>query len=262
VVVEDQLDKIVIMVQKLRRTVEVQAITVPISDGVGVNLKLPAAASRALKTLIFDASGNATVGTPTLQTILAVDETDTNGTKDKMVSNNLARDWTRTATVVIGVPVAMGVNQVTVTDAIATVGPTISSTGSDTHIDLNLTPKGNGSLVFDGQKWPTADGLPNQFLVTDGAAQAAWVDSGDITATSVISDMSTGSPTSLTLLTGLNGASIIEIGFQGLSLSAAATAPIIRIGDAGGIETSGYSGDGINLAGAFTKQASTAAWRS
>ena len=42
------------------------------------------------------------------------------------------------------------VNQIDVTNAATGNGPTISSTGSDTNINLNLTPKGSGVVMIDG----------------------------------------------------------------------------------------------------------------
>ena len=42
------------------------------------------------------------------------------------------------------------VNQFDVTNAATGSGPTISSTGSDTNINLNLTPKGSGVVMIDG----------------------------------------------------------------------------------------------------------------
>jgi hypothetical protein len=42
------------------------------------------------------------------------------------------------------------VNQFDVTNAATGNGPTISSTGGDTNIDLNLTPKGSGVVMIDG----------------------------------------------------------------------------------------------------------------
>jgi hypothetical protein len=42
------------------------------------------------------------------------------------------------------------VNQIDVTNAATGNGPTISSTGGDTNINLNLTPKGSGVVMIDG----------------------------------------------------------------------------------------------------------------
>ncbi len=42
------------------------------------------------------------------------------------------------------------VNQLDITNAATGNGPTISSTGGDTNINLNITPKGSGQVVLDG----------------------------------------------------------------------------------------------------------------
>jgi hypothetical protein len=51
-------------------------------------------------------------------------------------------------------------------------GNTISST--NTNGDINITPAGAGSIILDGQSFPQADGLANQYLQTNGAGQLAW----------------------------------------------------------------------------------------
>jgi hypothetical protein len=51
-------------------------------------------------------------------------------------------------------------------------GNTISSTNANGNIEL--TPNGSGSVVLDGQYWPTSLGSNGQVLTTDGAGQASW----------------------------------------------------------------------------------------
>ena len=74
------------------------------------------------------------------------------------------------------VKTATAVNEVSVTNAAASTGPEISATGDDTNIDLKLTPKGSGNLVFDGIKFPNADGTADQILTTNGAGVLSFVD--------------------------------------------------------------------------------------
>lgn len=45
-----------------------------------------------------------------------------------------------------GVAVASAVNEITATNAITATAPSLSATGGDTNIDLQLTPKGTGTL--------------------------------------------------------------------------------------------------------------------
>jgi hypothetical protein len=64
---------------------------------------------------------------------------------------------------------ASAVNEITVKNAATTAAPEISATGTDTNIDLKLTPKGSGNLVFDGIEFPNADGTSGQVLQTNGS---------------------------------------------------------------------------------------------
>jgi len=52
--------------------------------------------------------------------------------------------------VIITPATASAVNEVTVTNAATGTGPTISATGGDTNISLNLTPKGTGTVNITG----------------------------------------------------------------------------------------------------------------
>lgn len=66
------------------------------------------------------------------------------------------------------------VNEVTLANAATDNGPTISATGDDTNIDLNINSKGTGNIVLNGQKWPTTDGNANQVLKTDGVGNLSY----------------------------------------------------------------------------------------
>jgi len=46
---------------------------------------------------------------------------------------------------------ASAVNELTVANAATGDGPILSATGGDTNVDLNLTPKGTGKVIFNGQ---------------------------------------------------------------------------------------------------------------
>ena len=70
---------------------------------------------------------------------------------------------------------ASAVNEFTIANAATGSGPTLSATGGDTDVDINVTPKGTGSVVLDGLKYPQADGTAGQILKTDGSAQLSWV---------------------------------------------------------------------------------------
>jgi hypothetical protein len=73
---------------------------------------------------------------------------------------------------------ASAVNEFTITNAATANAPEISATGSDTNIDLKITPKGSGKINLDGIKFPNADGSSGQFLRTDGSGSLSFADSG------------------------------------------------------------------------------------
>jgi len=73
---------------------------------------------------------------------------------------------------------ASAVNELTVTNAATGNGPEISATGSDTNIDLKITPKGTGKINLDGIKFPNADGSAGQALVTDGSGVLSFATAG------------------------------------------------------------------------------------
>lgn len=106
---------------------------------------------------------------------------------------------------------ASAVNEVTIANAATTTGPTISATGGDTNIDLNLAAKGSGSVKIGGSAVAVASDLTgfapaarfrtvqmplNDFVatagspvlqsVTFGASTQAYVWSFDDSATETI----------------------------------------------------------------------------
>lgn len=60
----------------------------------------------------------------------------------------------------------------------------LTAGGSDSDIDIAITPFGTGALVLDGLRWPTSDGAPNTFLYTDGSGNLAFT--GASVATAII----------------------------------------------------------------------------
>jgi hypothetical protein len=70
---------------------------------------------------------------------------DTNG-NDIIIDNGGALEDDSNNEYVKFVKAASAVNEISVTNAAASSGPEISSTGDDTDIDLKLTPKGSGNL--------------------------------------------------------------------------------------------------------------------
>jgi hypothetical protein len=151
------------------------AVTVKTSSGTGVTWS---ATDKGKKMVYSD--GTNVVDTaftevssdysPQLSGIL-----DTNG-NDIIIDNGGAIEDDSNNEYVKFVKTATAVNEVSVTNAAASSGPEISATGDDTNIDLKLTPKGSGNLVFDGIKFPNADGTVDQILTTNGSGVLSFVD--------------------------------------------------------------------------------------
>jgi hypothetical protein len=151
------------------------AVTVKTSSGTGVTWS---ATDKGKKMVYSD--GTNVVDTaftevssdysPQLSGIL-----DTNG-NDIIIDNGGAIEDDSNNEYVKFVKTATAVNEVSITNAAASGAPEISATGDDTNIDLKLTPKGSGNLVFDGIKFPNADGTVDQILTTNGSGVLSFVD--------------------------------------------------------------------------------------
>ena len=61
------------------------------------------------------------------------------------------------------------VNEFTIANAATGAGPTISSTGDDTNIDINVTPKGTGDVVLAGDTVKVGDSGAAAVLTSNGA---------------------------------------------------------------------------------------------
>ena len=99
-----------------------------------------------------------------------------------------------------------------------------------------------GAFIHADNTYPASAGLANDIIITDGAGGlvfdkigALWTNTGTI-------DLTTGSPTSVALASGLVGVSEIEIFINGFSTDTDNQAPMIQIGDSGGLEATGYAG--------------------
>jgi hypothetical protein len=79
---------------------------------------------------------------------------------------------------------ALAVNHLKLISALTTNAPILTAAGTDTNIDIAITPKGTGALILDGLTWPTSDGAPNTFLFTDGSGNLAFT--GASVATAII----------------------------------------------------------------------------
>lgn len=198
----------------------------------------------------------------------SVDETDTDTTKDKLVSNSLAKGWEdykdvghlplaggaitgdTTVTAEFDITGGLGVTGDAQVDNLNLNGNAIIST--DTDGDITITPNGSGDVVIDGLAHPQADGSAKQVLKTDGSGNLDFANFDDLWTYSGSIDLTSGSPTAVALLSSLSNVSEIEIYIELVSTNTANQAPMIQIGDSGGLETSGYSGRGWSSLGAHS----------
>ena len=94
-VIENAIDKTTILAQRAKEESN-RGIKIPVSDTTGLDQELPGATLRASKLMGFDSDGDVEVQTAadvSLVTLGALDPTDTNITKDKILSNAQAKVW-------------------------------------------------------------------------------------------------------------------------------------------------------------------------
>jgi len=101
--------------------------------------------------------------------VAVVSAVHNNRVADKLrsVDTTLAQDTNNNAIIKTAF-VASAVNQVTMTNAATLNAPSVSATGTDTNVDLNLITKGSGVVKFNGVAAPTST------VSTDG-----WTTSSD-----------------------------------------------------------------------------------
>lgn len=120
---------------------------------------------------------------------------------------------------------AVAVNHLKLTSAVSTNPPILTADGSDTNIDIAITPKGSGALILDGLTWPTSDGAAGTFLTTNGAGILSFTSgvatSITGTANQVLANGTTGVPQSgaVTLTLPQDIAATSTPTFAGLNLN-------------------------------------------
>jgi hypothetical protein len=107
-----------------------------------------------------------------------------------------------------------------------------------TNGNIAIIPTGSGKLILDGLTWPHADGSASQLLKSNGSGVLSFVDAPSAGFT-LAAEQATTSGTSVTFGSIPTGTKMIVIMFEDVSFSGNVTMDI-QIGDAGGIETSGY----------------------
>ena len=74
---------------------------------------------------------------------------------------------------------------------------------------------------------------------------------GGVTAIAQV-DLTSGSPTAVTLASGISGAREIHLWLKDVSTNSANTPMLLQIGDSGGIETTGYDANASSMHGSST----------
>jgi hypothetical protein len=127
---------------------------------------------KSTKILFVDGTNVVDTGTVSLTGV----QTLTNKTLTSPIINEI--DDTNSNEQIKFTTTASAVNEFTITNAATGNAPEISATGSDTNIDLKITPKGSGKINLDGIKFPNADGSSGQFLQTDGSGNLSFAAAG------------------------------------------------------------------------------------
>ena len=110
-----------------------------------------------------------------------------------------------------------------------------------TNGNIAVIPTGNGKLVLDGLTFPHADGSANQVLSTNGSAVLSFTDAGG--GFTQADSQATTSGTLKTFGSIPSGVKMIVVSYFDISMSGdggAGDAIQLTLGDAGGLETSGY----------------------
>ena len=139
----------------------------PIANG-GTNVSSFSTGSRLISTN----AGNTALETTTLDPAVIVTLTDaqtlTNKTLTTPIITTSINDSNGNQVIDI-ISVASAVNELSITNAVAGTAPSLSAAGDDTDIDLNLNPKGTGTVNISGIAYPNIDGADGQVIATNGA---------------------------------------------------------------------------------------------
>ena len=95
------------------------------------------------------------------------------------------------------------VNEFTIANAATGAGPTLSSTGDDSNIDINVTPKGTGDVVLAGDTVKVGDAGAAAVLTSNGAGTLTVTTGG--TENLILSTNSGTSSGTVTITDGANG---------------------------------------------------------
>ena len=106
--------------------------------------------------------------------------------------------------------------------------------------NLALLPEGSGVVTIDGLTYPAADGSANQIIKTNGSGVLSFTDAGG--GFTQADSQATTSGTLKTFGSIPSGVKMIVVSYFDISMSGGEAGDAIQLtlGDAGGLETSGY----------------------
>jgi len=118
------------------QTLTNKTLTTPVISSISNTgtLTLPTSTDTLVGLATSDTLTNKTLTSPTINDPVINTIDDSNGNEE-----------------IIFTTTASAVNELTVANAATGDGPILSATGGDTNVDLNLTPKGTGKVIFNGQ---------------------------------------------------------------------------------------------------------------
>ena len=131
------------------------------------------------------------------------------------------------------------VNEFTIANAATGAGPTLSSTGGDSNIDINITPKGTGDVVLAGDTVKVGDSGAAATLTSNGAGALTITTGG--TEDLVLSTNSGTNSGTITITDGANNNITLQPNGTGDVVAAADT---LTVGDAAAAATISSNGAG------------------
>lgn len=221
--------------------------TLTVSDGTSAFIYCTGAAFRAIVVASGDVTtdGTQTLTNKTLTNPVIAQINDANGNEALLLPAT-----------------ASAVNEATIANAATGNAPKISATGDDTNIGLELEPKGTGVVEINSPKITVGSdaegdafyrdsngnvarlgiGTAGQVLtVNSGATAPEWADAAGATLETAQATTSGSSKDFTSIPSGVNR---IDVLLDQVKTDGSTNDPIIRIGDSGGIESTGYdSGD-------------------
>jgi|11_taG_2_1085331.scaffolds.fasta_scaffold00491_9 hypothetical protein len=185
------------------------------------------------KAVIYGSAGE--VNSTTLQTVtLEIDGVAVTSTAAELNILDGVTSTTAELNILDGVTVnASQINDVTnklvnvVEDTTPQLGGSLDVNGnsivSASNGDIAIAPDGTGQIVLDGLNWPTADGVADYILKTDGAGNLSWVIQASVAAGEIVLDTTPQLGGDL----DVNGNSIVSVSNGNINITPNGTGKLI-----------------------------------